>query len=85
MVGGIANSVQQLVIRLRKQGNDVSVITAGLNKFGFDGQVYRAQPILKITRDWGDLLLCPSIYSALKKSILMSYTLTSLGNYSLKL
>jgi len=67
MVGGVANSVHELVKRLRERGHQVSVITTGLGNYGIDGYVWRARPVLKVERDWGDLIFCPSIYRKIKK------------------
>ena len=68
MIGGVENSVHQMVTRLRSRGNDVRVITAGVYGSGLQDGVWRLPVSLKIERSWGDLLFCPSIFYALKNT-----------------
>lgn len=68
MVGGVANSVYGLVRRLRALNHKVSVITAGLESSGIDDYVWRLPVLLRIEREWGDVIFCPSVYTALRKT-----------------
>jgi len=67
MLGGIENSVHELVQRLRFLGHDVSVVTASGNPFSsFENGVYRLSTPLKIEGHWGEVFICPSLPSVLK-------------------
>jgi len=68
MLGGVENSVYELVRRLRLSNHDVRVITAGTTTTGLKDGVWRLPVALKIERSWGDILFCPSILNALKKT-----------------
>ena len=68
MLGGVENSVYQMVTRLRSMNHEVRVITAGVLASGLKDGVWRLPVALKIERSWGDLLFCPSILNAMKKT-----------------
>jgi len=67
ILGGVEYSVFELVRRLRRLDHDVRVVTAGLTEIGLRDGVWRL-PTLKIERSWGDVLFCPSILTALRKT-----------------
>lgn len=68
MVGGVENSVYRLVIQLRSLGHEVKVVTAGVGRASPEKDVLRLRVLLKLERDWGDLLFCPTILQAIKDS-----------------
>lgn len=68
MLGGVENSVHEMVTRLRSLNNEVNVITAGVMGTGLKDGVWRLPVALKIERSWGDLLFCPSIFNAMSKT-----------------
>lgn len=67
MVGGVENSVYTLVSNLRRAGNEVSVITSGMYSHGLQDGVWRLRILIRLERDWGDLLFCPTIFNVLRK------------------
>jgi len=67
MLGGVENSVHELVNRLRSLNHKVYVVTASPDRPSIDGNVWRMPVRFKLERNWGDLIFCPSILSALKE------------------
>lgn len=67
MLGGVENSVHELVNRLKALKHEVSVITASSGRPIIEENVWRLQALLKLERSWGDLIFCPSILCALRK------------------
>jgi glycosyltransferase involved in cell wall biosynthesis len=66
-LGGVENSVYELVQRLRKLNHDVGVVTAGISSVGVKDNVWRLPVTLKFGRDWGDLLMCASLMKTLRE------------------
>ena len=67
MLGGVENSVYELVNRLRSLNHEVYVVTASPGRSSVEGNVWRLPIRLKLEGSWGDLIFCPSILGALKK------------------
>lgn len=68
MIGGVENSVYELVQKLRSQGHDVKVITANMTSRQGEKDVIRLRVLLRLEREWGDLLFCPSILQAIREA-----------------
>ena len=68
MLGGIENSVHELVRRLRLRGHETFVVTAsGNSSSSVKNGVYFLSTPLKIEGEWGEIFICPSILNVLKK------------------
>ena len=68
-MGGVELSVCEAVRRLRTLGHDVTVLTSNYPPAIScpTEHVYRLPVLLKIERDWGELLFCPAVLSQLRK------------------
>jgi glycosyltransferase involved in cell wall biosynthesis len=69
-VGGVESHVFELVKRLRRLGHTVYVLTADsppLSKHDNLSDQRRLPLFLKMSGKWGEIPICPSIFSALKK------------------
>jgi glycosyltransferase involved in cell wall biosynthesis len=66
MIGGVENSVYMLVSQLRSLGQEVRVVTASANCAKYEKDVVRLPVMLKLERDWGDLLFCPTILQVMR-------------------
>ncbi len=66
--GGVGNSVHEVVNNMQELGHDVEVIAPrGYNSKGKSKSGVHHIFAAKIIRDWGELAICPTILSEIKK------------------
>lgn len=66
-IGGIENSVFNLVKRLQALGHDVQVVTSNDPPMPkADRNVLRLPVLLRIVGSWGEMPICPSVFGAVR-------------------
>jgi glycosyltransferase involved in cell wall biosynthesis len=69
LIGGVENSVHEVVKRLRALGHEVIVVTSDEPPVGSEitNHIYRVPVLLKMKGEWGDIPFCPTIFELLRK------------------